>query len=205
MTKRTVSIRILSIGMAIAMLFSLIALGGCYANAMEGRTFEVDGWTLFQFNRSDRPWSREVRLVRLNNQLLVEDGVLTIPNRVGRHNIDGFWHFHPGPKTRKIVIPAGIRVNSSFWDASTVLLLPNLRYVELLCRTFENIESLGATAFWRYYWHYSGNHIPRENPKLIIIPDGSTKNFIARIEFFELIPEFFNFIEKSQREIHSEN
>jgi len=108
--------------MAVLLLFTVIVGTGmdmCPDPAFEGRTFEVEGWTLFQFNRSNRAWSREVRLIGLNDPSLVVDGVLALPIRVGRHNIDGIsaalaGNFNPGPGVRKIVVPAELRVGGGF-------------------------------------------------------------------------------------------
>jgi len=54
------------------------------------------------------------------------------------------------------------------------------RYIELLCDIFTIVDIRGG-------WHY-----------IIIIPDGSTQNFIARVERFNFTPANFTFIEKSQ-------
>ena len=179
----------------------------CPDRSRQGRTFEQDGWTLFRFNRSNQAWSRSVNLVSLNDPDLVVDGVLVIPERVGRHTIDGFGGGAPdwpriflGQGVYKVVVPASVNVGAIFWEMYIFGGAPDLRYVELLCSTFDNIVSFsGSTPWWKYHFHYSGNHIPRDNPKLIIIPDGSTENFFKRMEELELriLPTLINFVEKS--------
>ena len=75
----------------------------------------------------------------------------------------------------------------------------NVRYVEFLCATFENINSFSVPVSWqKYFIHYSGEVRSVENPGLIVIPNGSTQNFINRIESFGRTSDFFNFIERSQ-------
>lgn len=183
------------IGIIFAILLMSLPLlmgipSGCPDRSQQGRTFEVDGWTLFQFNRSNTPRSRLVNLVSLDDPSLIENGVLTIPTRVGRHNINGFgaggpyWlRFNPGQGVEKIVVPAGISISHNFWDMRRYIQAPRtLPYIELLCDTFELINPLGG-----------GGHVPFT----IIIPDGSTQNLLDR--FYELgtSTDRYTFIEKS--------
>jgi|GEM_PF-1829674 len=179
-----------------AMVFIFAASGSmamCPDRAMEGRTFDAEGWTLFQFNRSNRPWSRHVWITSLNDYSLIKEGVLTIPARIGGHNIQGFGEagasgWRAGFYTQKVVVPAEVPVTSIFWAMGTARGSPgnwehNIpRYVELLSSTFENVDLWGGGIFG----------------ETIIIPDGSTQNFIDRIESFNFTVSRFTFIEKSQ-------
>ena len=197
-----------------AIVFIFAASGSmamCPDRAMEGRTFEVGGWTLFQFNRSNRPWSRHVWITSLNDYSLIDNGVLTIPARIGGHNIQGFGEagasgWRAGFYTQKVVVPAEVPITSIFWVMDTARGSPGnwergrVRYVELLSSTFENIDFGNTVEFWRYIYRPSQEPLPRENVKLIIIPDGSTQKFIARIneQGHTNLSTLINFIEKSQ-------
>ena len=150
---------IITLGLIAILATFTVMFTGCINHANEGRYFDVDGWTLFQFNRSNRPWSRRVNIVHLNNQSLVVDGVLTIPTRVGNHDIWGFGggmrypSFYPGQGVTKIIVPKELNVNRSFWAGSSLEFLPNLRYVEFLCDTFERIDLWGGGGCFIYIYN----------------------------------------------------
>ena len=82
------------ITLAITMLVMMSGYVACPNRSVQGRYFDVGGWTLFQYNRSDEVWSRQVTIVRLNDPSLVEDGVLTIPTQIGGHDIYAFRSFN---------------------------------------------------------------------------------------------------------------
>jgi len=163
----------------------------CPDRSREGNYFDVDGWTLFQFNRSSQPWSRRVNIRGLVDNTLVVDGVLTIPTRIGRHDIFGFdFFFNPGFYTEKIVVPIGITIDANFWSMTQVLhITERMPHVEFLCNTFESIMVTPNSPWWRYPLVY--------HSRFIIIPDGSTQNFISRMESLGSNPRTINFIEKS--------
>ena len=92
MNKKTRKIIIRIAIAVVAIVFVIMmsgAIGGCPRRDLQGRILEVDGWTLFQFNRSRQPHSRNVNIIS-NPSDAVVDGVLTIPERIGRHDINSF-------------------------------------------------------------------------------------------------------------------
>jgi len=180
----------------------------CTRGGQRGRAFEVDGWNLWQFSRS-----RQINVVALMDDSLVVDGVLTIPTRVGRYNITSFggtyYGFVVGLEARKIVIPPEIVVNFTFWMMSSGRwedrpsgvgrdqIPHNVRYVELLCESFENINELGSWAVSSLVSN-DGSIIYLSDAGTVIIPNGSSRNFSVKLISLNLSPERFNFIEKSQ-------
>jgi len=164
----------------VSLLFILFGMDMPIACHARGRVIERDDWRLWQFTYG----SRNTTLLGLNDRSLIVDGVMTLPIRVGRRNIDGIGSalggaFNPGPGVDKIVIPVGLRVGSGLWSMSHS---NRPRYIELLCDTFDNIFLDGGGG--RFF--------------IIILPDGSTQNFYNRIRRFNRDPSAYTFIEKSQ-------
>jgi len=180
--KNNMKKRILTIGLAIIMVFAVLAFGGC--SEYSGREIEVDGWTLFRFTQS-----RKVNIISANCESLVVDGVLYIPSRIGGHDIHGFgrWSHAPWPgmehfftmtkrgengwpvqalEVRKIVLAKELSVGRLFWSGRGAWAgaVENVRYIEFLCNTFERIDFIGQS----------------EERRFIILPDGSTQNFRDR-------------------------
>lgn len=82
MIKKLIGLTVIAI-----MLFGVFGLSGC----SNGRTFDVDGWTLFRYNGNYGTTPRgTVNIVSANSESLVVDGVLNIPAKIGKYNIHGF-------------------------------------------------------------------------------------------------------------------
>ena len=178
MKKRKMVLKIAII--VVAILTTLIVSGfmgvGCTRGPLQGTTFDVDGWRLFRYNRSREPQSRHVAIRGLLDESLIENRVLTIPTQIGRYRIDRLNHL--GALTpniiTKIIIPAEVALHTQGLQGGG-----GIRYIEFLCDTFENVHNFPINASY-------------------IIPDGSTENFIDRIESFGFTVSRFTFIEKSQ-------
>ena len=196
--------KFIAVVFSMLILFTAVGLTGCIGDPNGGRDFEVDGWQLFQFNRSNRVWSRQVFIRGANDDLAV-DGVLTIPARIGGHEISGFggWApaWNPGFYTVKVVVPTEIPINWVFWAMVSTRGSPGNwenrqpRYVELLCNTFENVDFSGAHSLSQ---GYDGTWFSREFAKTIIIPNNSSQNLITQLEIQNIEVKRYNFIEKSQ-------
>jgi len=168
----------------VSLLFILFGMDMPVACHARGRVIERDDWRIWQFTYG----SRHTTLLGLNDRSLIVDGVLTIPTRVGTRNIHGFGaalagSFNPGPGVRKIVVPAELRVGDGFWNMRRISNV-NVRYVEFLCNVFTNINMRGGSQFEEYRF-------------TIIIPDGSTQNFIDRFISPTTPQGWYTFYEKS--------
>ena len=172
---------------ATMMLCTMLTMAGC----SNGRTIEVDGWTLFEYNGSYNTERGRVNIISANRESLVVDGVLTMPAKIGKYNIYGFggpgpgmYWSHPGAfeinadlKVEHIVFAAELHVDFGFsWGTFG----ENLKYVEFLSDTFDKISSFGGGIY------------------TYIIPDDSTQNFIDRLESRYGSSEYYNFIEKTK-------
>lgn len=185
----------------VLLMTAIMTLGTMFmaAGCSNGKTFDVDGWTLFRYNGNFNTERGRVNIVRANSESLVVDGVLTIPAKIGKYEIYGFGGPGPGmywsgpgvfkinldivEGIERIVIAAELHVDEGFWGISLSRnsIFDSVKYVEFLCNDFVRIESVFR----------SGNE-----GIIYIIPDGSMENFIER--FGEANSEFFTVIEKSK-------
>jgi len=124
-----------------------------------GREFDSGGFTLFRHFFGGHTY-----IISVNDQSLVEDGVLVIPTRVGARRISalgGDWRsFSLNVDAERIVIPAEITLSRGFWEMerSRDREERTVRYVEFLCNDISNL-TLGVGI-----WDYT-----------LIISDGSTR------------------------------
>ena len=193
--------RFLRIGMVVVLTFIMsFVAGGCLVDReFRGRFIETEQWQLFRFN-NDRS---SYRIVRLNDQSLIVDGVLTIPSYVGNRRITGFGGVdqNDGRETifnsrarevlHKIIIPTRIVVSASFYDGwwgqlGDIFQHDNrviANYIELLCYTGEYV----TFAFGAHRYTF-------------IIPNGTREVYIAGMVQRGFQPSGMTLIERSEWE-----
>lgn len=153
---------------------------GCADNT--GQIIEADGWTLFRYAQMNmmgcQNYGGRINIISADCPSLLDDDVLYIPARIGRHNIHGFGRHGGGfygasqaefwitfnQSISRIVIAANLHIGRLFWEGLPSIQYTNeLQFIEFRCNSFDKTTNI-----------YIATNLT------FIIPNNSTRQFLYK-------------------------